>query len=406
MSDSPTELHARALLAEAKRIGRFYAPLAKGAQGERFNLFHLLGVGHLEVSTHSSLLRDLLDPEGSHGQGDVFLRRFVSVMGLPPLPEGKIKVSAEVGIGAVTETSGGRLDLVVDCGAKRVLLIENKIHAGEQKHWLSRYLNHAPAAWLIFLTLDGRAPENLPAGERPSNLLCRSYAVHVIEWIKQCRKEAVLAPTVRESLSQYLQLLQELTQQSMNTPMNIDLVNAATDSREALEAYFALRQSEGDLRKTLISQLQERLKQEAARRGLNFNGNRDNDFGSKGAGFEFQQAYPGALPVRIRFEFDKGGYQDFAYGFVDDGKLPLETREHLKTQFAECYYSPQQSATWPAWVYWQEYQNWMTGGAFIAIPFGSFVEDVMTIVDRLREVLGRVATLTVDTPPIPEGTPA
>ena len=390
MSEAATLLHARSLLAHGQRLGRVYAPLSKGAHGERFNLFHLLGVGHLEVSTHSSLLRDLLDPEGSHGQGDVFLRRFVSVMELPPLPDGKVKVSSEVGIGTVTENSGGRLDLVVACGPKRALLIENKLYAGEQNLWVSRYLNHAPGAILIFLTLDGRSPENLPTGERPPNLLCRSYAVHVIEWIKQCRKEAVLAPTVRESLSQYLHLLQEITQQGMNTPMNSDLIKAATDSQEALEAYFALRQAEGDLRKSIISRLQERLTEEAGKRGLLFKGSENNDYGWKGAGFEFHPTHEGALPIQIRFEFDKGNYQEFAFGFADGGKLPMDTRKLVKAYFAECYHSPKSSPAWPAWIYWDEYQNWTTGAAFIAIRYGKFAEEVMAIVDKLLEVLGRV----------------
>ncbi len=404
MTQADTVVHVRALLTAAQRIGRIYEPLKRGAQGERFNLFHLLGVGHLEVSTHSSLLRDLLDPEGSHGQGDVFLQRFVSVMGLPPLPPGKVKVSAEVGIGTVTEDSGGRLDLVVNCGVQPALLIENKIYAGEQNRWVTRYLNYAPGASLIYLTLDGRSPENLTEGERPSNLLCRSYAVHVIEWIKQCRKEAVSAPTVRESLSQYLHLLQELTQQSPQTPMNADLIKAATDSREALEAFFALRQTESELRRTLIGRLQARLEEEATKRNLKFKGTTNNDYGWKGAGFEFQPTQPGALPVQIRFEFDKGNYQDFAFGFADGGKLPVEIRDRLRDEFAKRFHSPKQSTTWPAWIYWEAYQNWAAGGPFVAIQYGQFIEDAMTIVDQLVEVLRSVgptaetSTQTVATP--------
>lgn len=40
------------------------------AEAPRFNLFRLLGVEPDEVRTHSAFIADLLDPEGSHGQGD------------------------------------------------------------------------------------------------------------------------------------------------------------------------------------------------------------------------------------------------------------------------------------------------------------------------------------------------
>ncbi|MBV9531288.1 MAG: PD-(D/E)XK nuclease family protein, partial [Bradyrhizobium sp.] len=39
----------------------------------RHNIFRLLGLQRSEVNLHSPLLRDLLDPYGSHGQGTLFL---------------------------------------------------------------------------------------------------------------------------------------------------------------------------------------------------------------------------------------------------------------------------------------------------------------------------------------------
>ena len=39
-----------------------------------FNIFRLLGVARAEVTTHSAMLAELLNPDGSHGQGDRFLR--------------------------------------------------------------------------------------------------------------------------------------------------------------------------------------------------------------------------------------------------------------------------------------------------------------------------------------------
>ena len=45
-------------------------------QAHRFNLFQLLGIARNERRTHSAFLRELLDPEGCHGQGHLFLETF------------------------------------------------------------------------------------------------------------------------------------------------------------------------------------------------------------------------------------------------------------------------------------------------------------------------------------------
>lgn len=42
-----------------------------------FNIFQVLGRIYDEVGTHSALLANLLNPQGSHGQGTLFLERFL-----------------------------------------------------------------------------------------------------------------------------------------------------------------------------------------------------------------------------------------------------------------------------------------------------------------------------------------
>lgn len=48
--------------------------------GERFNVFSILGLQTREVRTHSAFLRELLDPKGSHGLKDAFLKAFVQIL--------------------------------------------------------------------------------------------------------------------------------------------------------------------------------------------------------------------------------------------------------------------------------------------------------------------------------------
>jgi len=50
---------------------------ALDARLKRFNIFDVLKVSHAELR-HSNMLAWLLDPAGSHGLGDAFVRRFLS----------------------------------------------------------------------------------------------------------------------------------------------------------------------------------------------------------------------------------------------------------------------------------------------------------------------------------------
>lgn len=55
--------------------------------GERFNVFTILRKSKDEIA-HSNFITNLLNPKGSHGQGDVYLSLFIDYI--------KVKFSSEV----------------------------------------------------------------------------------------------------------------------------------------------------------------------------------------------------------------------------------------------------------------------------------------------------------------------
>src|SRR5690606_1578346 len=63
-------------LNEIKTIADSYKRMAE-ATGENFNIFSLLQVETDEVRTHSRFIAELLNPNGTHNQGDVFLKKFL-----------------------------------------------------------------------------------------------------------------------------------------------------------------------------------------------------------------------------------------------------------------------------------------------------------------------------------------
>jgi hypothetical protein len=76
------------LLSQVGAISKKYEELAK-VTGENFNVFRVLKIHSDEVRMHSALLGELLNPQGSHGQNDVFLKLFIEQYNKADSPQPK-----------------------------------------------------------------------------------------------------------------------------------------------------------------------------------------------------------------------------------------------------------------------------------------------------------------------------
>ena len=189
--------------AEAQRVEVEISP--------QFNVFRILRLAHKEVQTHTPFIGELLKPEGTHGQGFVFLKGFLKMaqrLGLSvpkSAPESsRWRVGIEEGVAPY-----GQIDIIVRCDALRYLLvIENKIRADEGQDQLSRYADWMATQrkaydlrQMIFLTPTGRASDTIEIG-RYTRL---SYHEDIRDWLNKALDE-VKSPTVRETVRQYIQI--------------------------------------------------------------------------------------------------------------------------------------------------------------------------------------------------------
>ena len=233
------------LLASVESINERYAAVRKVYEesGVHYNIFNVLGLASSEVRLHSSILASLLDSK-EHGAGDAFLRAFLRLPSLN-LPEGfmaagPVKVEVEKYLGRKTKTSGGRIDLFLTDG-KDILVIENKIYAGDQDHQLLRYHNEVPTAKLLYLTLDGKKPsKDSLGGLDPELVTCLSYQYDIIKWLKDCVRFAANLPYVRETINQYIKTIQQLT--STDMPNNTEIIELIS-KEENLAAAFAVKEN-------------------------------------------------------------------------------------------------------------------------------------------------------------------
>ena len=160
-------------------------------RGEQFNVFEILGLQTSEVRLHSAFLAELLSPNGSHGLGDKFLKTFVETIVQRfkqnfDIETTSTQVTPEYTIGYISDDyqEGGRIDLYLQDNNSHVIIIENKIYAGDQPCQLLRYHNFAEKNKrlpqdnyiLLYLTLnDGNMPSEDSIGHSQFEFFCISY---------------------------------------------------------------------------------------------------------------------------------------------------------------------------------------------------------------------------------------
>jgi hypothetical protein len=191
----------------AERLSAFFSLLVekRRVQGEalrhvdryisrRFNVFNMFWVDENKLS---DILKELLDPEGTHGQGRCFLQNFLPLLGLSEhlVNAKRIEVIREDPTTWI-ERFQRRIDVTVHIDDFCVA-IENKPWAGEQESQLEDYHRHLEAKHktsfcLVYLTgVDSVEPTSMDetlVEERRAKGTVRliSYQKDLLPWLEQC----------------------------------------------------------------------------------------------------------------------------------------------------------------------------------------------------------------------------
>lgn len=219
----------------------------KKLKGESFNLFDLLDRRTDEVKTHSMFIAELLNPNGSHKMGDIFLKLFFKIVLLDKCeitPNFKnVKVEVEKFIGKINEEKdeGGRLDIVLS-NSNFTICIENKIYASNQPNQLERYANYLKrkksTTILFYLTLHGTEYTNSIKGstklKNEKDYYQISYKKEIIEWLELCFEKSSNYPILRECIKQYIILVKSLTNQLSNN-MDTEIKNEIIENLKTAE---------------------------------------------------------------------------------------------------------------------------------------------------------------------------
>ena len=314
------------LLNQVSSINRLYEKIK--LPGENFNIFNILDLSSKEL-VHSKIVAMLLDPKGEHGMGDKFLQLFRDTISKTIGTEKLDTIDfSDTTVKTEKYSDSGRIDILITAKNKKVI-IENKIYADDSLRQLLRYYNDFPGAVLLYLTLNGKRPNDVSIKDKEKELEegihydCISYSRDILEWLKKCKKEAVNNPCLRETISQYIFLLKQLTGQTMSNEMAEVYTNIIAGNKDNAEAAFIIFQYIDDSKIQILKKYFKPLIEELAKNyDFELEMNLDRRFKDKYWGFKL-------IKNRKKFSFWFEGGQGLCYG-INSKDVPEELNKHLR----------------------------------------------------------------------------
>lgn len=376
-------------LNETNTLAKAYEILAKST-GEEFNIFSILQMEYDENFTHSRFIAELLRKEGSHKQGNIFLKLFCEQFQINDFDDDNYIVKTEFFIGNISKDylNGGRIDIFIKDKNDKVIMIENKINAGEQKYQLIRYKAKFPNGELFFLTLDGKDSDCKKTKDIELKYSSISYSTDIINWLENCKKSAIDTPMLREVISQYIYLLKKITNQNTNKEMSKEITHQILTNQDKFKSFKYLIGIENNLyREVFQKHILDFVEEIAKEYDMKFdydpnflNGAIYNGFGLENEKFE-------ALNLIIRFDFEATNFKAplFGLAFLNKDKEFVskfdytEIREKFKNIFPNAVHNDNFAC-----YYIASSESWRNLNKVEEIVFGDFKNDLK---DKIIELI-------------------
>ena len=192
-----------------------------------------------EVRLHSRMLHSLLDPDGLHYQGSLFLESFLDIIGLGDKNFFMVEK-------AIVKLEYKYIDLHITDGKKHII-VENKIHASDQESQIKRYIEKIIGEEIspkdiivIYLSIDREKPSDYSLGRinqdseeyftldkdkkklhykgRQENLKecvidfkSIQYRKDILKWLERCQYEVQNITNLNEAIRQYKEVIEMLS---------------------------------------------------------------------------------------------------------------------------------------------------------------------------------------------------
>lgn len=368
--------------------------------------FNALEILYPDENRLSSVIGMLLDPEGEHGQKDVFLKLFLEKTHIEiPFKKGSRTIRGlEVSTNLI-ENCQRRIDILIDFG-NFGLAIENKPWAVDQKDQLADYESYLCRRYknnyiLIYLSGDGSDPgEQSTSSTQKAEIQHRNGKIKVVsykylgEWVESCIDKCH-SSRVRFFLEDFKNYIQKKFF-GVHDMFEKNLVISEAVKVENIRACYLVHSVWPDITRKIIQNLMEFSFQSVfMNTGIQMEEWETTDFNfsinDKYTGFGFKKK--NWLKYFFKFEFDGRNAANLAFGVCKTNNQYPDLNDmysHLKELFGGS-----QSQAWPWYCHMEApYLNW--GGSDIPwsgiYPNGPTVE----VISKKLLLLVKEATRYID----------
>lgn len=210
-----------------------------------YNMVNAVRKANLEVGMHSNVLYSLLDPNGLHYQGELFLSLFIDkVLGINPSEFGElIEVFAEE-----STAENRRIDFTIK-SSLYYICIEMKVNANDQKDQIKDYYEYLieeakrdnnQNVKVYYLTKYGSPPSPDSTGKKVLDLRLISFEKDIINWINACQYEVRNIGNLNFSFENYKDIVKKITKQHKGNVMTISEELLKPNSDDFLRTAFKL----------------------------------------------------------------------------------------------------------------------------------------------------------------------
>lgn len=232
-------MNTELLLQEVSSVTKKYDLLYQKTGGY-FNVFEILNTDTKEVAI-CKVLHDLLNPKGSHYQGDTYLKLFLKYV----MPEIHLSDSEYEQIKVYREylvQNNRRIDLFIQT-PQHAIPIEVKIFASDQKNQCADYFQEAIQSTVYYLTRFGNMPSETSTQDM-STITAISFETHILTWLSKCleHKETIKIAPIREVLLQLMTVIRKFTNR-MEDEQTMEVSKILASSSEHMKNAVMIEQS-------------------------------------------------------------------------------------------------------------------------------------------------------------------
>ncbi len=296
---------------------------SKKAKGTDFNIFEVLSVQTDEVKI-CRVLHELLNPKGSHGKGDLYLKYFiVDVLKIQNFTYNDVVVHREYLLSNLR-----RIDIVIENGTY-FIPIEVKINAEDQEAQCYDYYQVAKNSNVYYLTKYGYSPTDFSAkgltynGSGYDEVTEISFERDILDWLVKClnHNETQKSIAVKVAIEQLTETVRKITNQEFKEKyMDIEklIISSPENIKSAFEIENSLKLSKINLLNKVFMTLEKKLKEKGMQKIdlWDYDGSRINNFydgNSKRPGLSYliEKDIKPNINLVFRIEIDENIYCGF-----------------------------------------------------------------------------------------------